>query len=143
MDNEERERFRVPDATSEGDVVVVRRLARLDLPATASVRLALGRRRLGRLGRGLAALLRASRIRIRLAVEVVDLLAREREAEHRVAGVVLVVVVAQPPDHVAVAALTQVLGGVLRLLAPEGPLDGGRLVLAALAPAPLAVADGG
>ena len=66
------------------------------------------------------------------AVEVVDLLGRERHAVDGLA-VLLVVVVAQPADDVDVRALAQVLGGVLGLLAPQRPLDRGGLLLAAVA----------
>ena len=48
-------------------------------------------------------------------------------------AVLLVVVVAQPADDVDVRALAQVLGGVLGLLAPQGPLDRGGFLLAAVA----------
>jgi predicted nucleotidyltransferase len=48
-------------------------------------------------------------------------------------AVLLVVVVAQAPDEVDVAALAQVLGGVLGLLAPQRPLDRGGFLLAAVA----------
>jgi hypothetical protein len=63
------------------------------------------------------------------AVEVVDLLGRERHAVDGFA-VLLVVVVAQPADDVDVRALAQVLGRVLGLLAPQRPLDRGGLLLA-------------
>ena len=76
------------------------------------------------------------------AVEVVDLLGRERHAVDGLA-VLLVVVVAQPADDVDVRALAQVLGGVLGLLAPQRPLDRGGLLLALLARTAPGVADGG
>ena len=68
-----------------------------------------------------------------LAVEVVDLLAGEREAVHLAALAVGVDVVLQPADHVDVAAPVEVLGRVLGLLAPERPLDRRDLVVLARA----------
>ena len=76
------------------------------------------------------------------AVEVVDLHGRERHAVDGLA-VLLVVVVAQAADDVDVGALAQVLGRVLGLLAPQRPLDRGRLFLTAVAAAAPGVADRG
>ena len=73
------------------------------------------------LGRG-GCLALAPRLRIGPAVEVVDLPGREGQAVDRLA-VLLVGVVAQAADDVDVRALTQVLGRVLGLVAPQRPLD--------------------
>src|SRR5258706_15912593 len=112
------------------------------LPARASVRRgcrsatarATARRALGRpLRRGLRrvvvrrVLTAAARIGLGLAVEVVELLAGELEPVDG-AAVLVVVVVAQAPDHVHAGALAEVLGGVLGLLAPQRPLDRGRFL---------------
>jgi hypothetical protein len=54
---------------------------------------------------------------------------RQRTCRRRSCLGVLVVVVAQAPDDVDVAAGAQVLGRVVGQLAPEGPLDRGRLLV--------------
>src|ERR1019366_2916337 len=57
----------------------------------------------------------------------------ERDAVDHLSVLVLVVVVLEASDDVDAATLAEVLGGVLGLLAPEGPQDRRDLVLPALA----------
>src|SRR5574337_1407530 len=86
--------------------------------------------------------LTAQRFGFGLGVEVVDLLGGEGHRVDRLA-VALVVVVLHPADHVDVAALGQVLRGVLGLLAPQGPQDRGRLLAAVVQRTLAGVADRG
>src|ERR1035441_9624116 len=86
-----------------------------------------------RLGLGSALLAQAPRLGLGLAVEVVDLLAGEGEGVDHLSVLVLVVVVLQAPDDVDAAALAEVLGSVVGLLAPQGPQDRRDLVIPALA----------
>lgn len=85
----------------------------------------------------------ATCIGIGLGVEVVDLLDGEVKAVDLGAVGVLVVVVAQPADDVDVAALAQVLRGLLGLRAEGGPLDRGGFFFALLTRSAPGVADGG
>ena len=84
-------------------------------------------------GRRAGALLpRPSRVRVRLAVEVVKLLAGEGQRVD-LCAILLVVVVAQPANDVDVRAFAQVLGGVDCLGTPQRPLDRGRFLGAVVA----------
>ena len=75
------------------------------------------------------------------AVQVVDLFAGEGERVDGLAAGANEARVAHVADHVDVAALAQVLSGVLSLLPPQRPLDCGGLFVAVLTAATARIAD--